>query len=453
MTLFSVAMNISIIGTGYVGLVTGAVLADHGNKAICVDIDEKIVNALNEGKTYISEPGLDDLIKRNVAQENLRATTDVEEAVSQSDVIFLTVDTPSNDDGSSNLESIKEAARNVGQALRRSTTFKVVVGKSTVPPDAHKTIIDIIGAEVGESHVNWAYVANPETLAEGTAIQNFSAPDRTIIGTYSNKAFDIMEELYHPYHIREGTILRGTPVEAEIAKLGANALLAARINVINEISQVADLFPDADMSNIRMLIGEDSRIGTQYLFAGPGWGGSCFPKDVTSLVYEAQQRGLDLKMISQINPSNEAHKRYWGHRIAREVKEANEVDDPAVAVWGLTFKPKTDDMRNAPSITIIDILLDEGIKVSAYDPENKNAKRIFKDRVFLADKKYDAVEGADALVMLTEWSEFATPDYEELKMCMRGRQIYDLRNRLEPELVHRHGFNYAGAGRHPPCQK
>jgi len=445
-------MKISMIGTGYVGLVTGTLFADRGNKVVCVDKKINIINQLNSGKIHIYEPGLEKLVQKNVANNNLSFTTNLQEAVQQSDLVFLAVGTPSNEDGSFNLDYLLRAASDVGEAMRPSSKFKVVVCKSTVPQGTSQPIIDIINKATHNPQLEWAYVSNPETLAEGTAISNFSKPDRIIIGTGADKvsdhAFELICELYHPFNIKSDRIMRGSPADAELAKLFSNTALAARIALINEFARISDLTPNADMDIIRRMICEDVRIGYNFMFPSPGYGGSCFPKDVQGVVAQAKIAGYIPLMMSQIHPSNEAHKNYIGERVAKLLQTKH----PKIGVWGLTFKPNTDDMRDAASIPILTRLINSGAEVFVYDPQDHKAREIFGDRINYTADKYAAIDGADALILLTEWKEFDAPDFNQLKRKMRGSTLFDLRNRWLPAAANRQGFNYYGIGRSYPLK-
>jgi UDPglucose 6-dehydrogenase len=441
-------MNICIVGTGYVGLVTGTLFAERGNNVVCVDKDPEIVAITNTGNTHFFEPGLKGLVKKNIKKSTLRATTDINKAVLDADVIFLCVNTPSNGNGSFQLDHLKSAASDVGKALQNASSFKIVVTKSTVPQGTHKMITEIINKEAGDAE--WAYVSNPETLAEGTAIREFSRPDRTIIGVASDKAFEVMKELYHPFNIRRDRLMRGSPADAELAKLFSNTALACRIAMVNEFARIADHTSDADMDTIRRMVCSDSRIGYRFMFPSPGYGGSCFPKDIRGLVHQAELDGFKPQLLSTIHESNEAHKNYLGERLQKLLESK---ENPVIAVWGLTFKPNTDDMRSAASIPIVTRLINEGAVVIAYDPQDSKARKIFEDRITFASSQYDAVKGADALVLLTEWSHFDSPDYARLKKLMSGNKLFDLRNRWLHEAANRHGFDYFGVGRNYPLEK
>lgn len=445
-------MKIAMIGSGYVGLVSGALFADRGNEVICVDHNPEVVDLLNSGKIHIFEPGLEEIVRTNRATGRISFTTNISEAVANSDVIFLAVGTPSDEDGSFNLTYIKQAARDVGLALRNAKGFKVIVGKSTVPQGTFKILSEIIHNELQDSnpYLEWAYVSNPETLAEGTAVRDFSSPDRIIIGTNSDRAFEVMEELYHPFVRKDRKMLRGSPSDAELAKLGANTMLALRVAAINELAKIADHTPGADMEKIRQMIGSDSRIGHTFLFPGPGYGGSCFPKDVQGLVHQAKLDGFIPSVLDQIHRSNESQKQYMGEKI---MKLLSQKERPKIAIWGLTFKPGTDDMRDAASIPIITHLINQGVEVSVYDPQDKKAREIFGDRIKFCATQLEAVEQADALISLTEWPQFDSPNYAQLKVLMKGNQIFDLRNRWIPHVANKHGFDYFGIGRNYPLWK
>ena len=443
-------VNITMIGSGYIGLVTGTLFSDRGNKVVCVDNNERIVEKLNAGKIHIFEPGLEDIVKKNVKADRLSFTTDIGAAVKSADAIFLGVNTPSKEDGSFNLEYLINAARDVGRAIKDLNGYKVIVGKSTVPQGTYKLITDIIKQEVGEnSNLKWDYVSNPETLAEGTAVRDFAKPDRIIIGTTSDRAFALMEELYHPFNIKNDRIIRGGPADAELAKLFSNTALAARVATVNEFARIADVTAGADMDIIRRMVCEDSRIGYNFMFPSPGYGGSCFPKDIQGVVEQAKLDGYNPLLLSMIHNSNETHKNYMGERIENILQNTK---NTKIAIWGATFKPNTDDMRDAPSIPIITRLVNMGAEVVVYDPKDEKAREIFGDRVKFASSQYETTLGADALILMTEWSEFDAPDFNRLKNEMRGNDLFDLRNRWLPKLANTKGFNYYGVGRNYPLR-
>jgi len=439
-----------MIGTGYVGLVTGALFADRGNEVVCVDNNPQVIETLNSGKVHIFEPGLEQIVQDSRRRRTLNFSTELGPAVKKSEVIFLAVGTPSREDGSFDTTYLNQAALEVGQILHHDSGFKTVVVKSTVPQGTWRKISSILEEEIsGNTSLRWAYVSNPETLAEGTAINDFSKPDRVMIGTYSEEAFALLKELYHPFNIKRDKIMRGTPADAELAKLFANTALATRVAMVNEFARIADLTEGADMDLIRRLMCEDARIGYSFMFPSPGYGGSCFPKDVQGLVHQSRLDGYDPLLLSRVHLSNEAHKKYLGERVAQLLMEKV---SPKMGVWGLTFKPNTDDMRDAASVPIITGLLNRGFNVCAYDPQDRKAREIFGGRVNFVRDKYEAAQGADALLLLTEWKEFDAPDFSRLAQSMSGRQLFDLRNRWLPEAANRHGFDYYGLGRNYPLR-
>jgi UDPglucose 6-dehydrogenase len=438
-------MNITIVGTGYVGLVTGALFADRGNCVTCVDINQEIVDKLNRGEVHIYESGLKDVVAINVQNNNLSFTTNLNDAVNNSEIIFLAVGTPSNEDGSFNLEYLKKAASDVGEALVNASGFKVIVCKSTVPQGTYNLLSAIIDEKVkGNNNLKWAYVANPETLAEGSAVRDFAKPDRIIIGTDSELAYNLMKELYYPFIIKRDRIIRGSPADAELAKLFSNTALAARIAMVNEFARIADVTEGADMDHIRRMVCSDARIGYNFMFPSPGYGGSCFPKDIQGVVNKAKIDGYHPHILDKIHDSNEFHKDYIGEKVKTVLSS---VAGKSIAIWGVTFKPNTDDIRDAPALKIIKQLISSGAKITAYDPKDSKARELFKDKVCFVKDKYEAVAGSDALILLTEWKEFDAPNFAKLKDLMRGNHLFDFRNRWLPEAANRNGFNYYGVGR------
>jgi UDPglucose 6-dehydrogenase len=438
-------MNITIIGTGYVGLVTGALFADRGNHVNCVDINEDVVNKLNNGDIHIYEPGLKEIVRENRERGNIKFTTNLKEAVDCSEIVFLAVGTPSDKDGSFNLDYLKKATTDLAEAFKSSSGFKVVVCKSTVPQGTYKLLSQIIDDKIkGNFNLEWAYVSNPETLSEGSAVKDFSKPDRIIIGTNSNKALNMMKELYNPFNIKSDRIIIGSPADAELAKLFSNTALAARISMVNEFARIADVTKRADMDNIRKMVCSDSRIGYNFMFPSPGYGGSCFPKDIQGVVNKAKIDGYHPHLLDKIHNSNEYHKDYISEKVKLTLGDVN---DKNIAIWGVTFKPNTDDMRDAPSLKIIKKLVENGANVIVYDPKDVKAKKIFKDKVNFVNDKYEAVTGSDALILLTEWKEFDAPNFAKLKDLMKGNDLFDFRNRWLPEAATRYGFNYYGIGR------
>ncbi|MEC8339648.1 MAG: UDP-glucose/GDP-mannose dehydrogenase family protein [Nanoarchaeota archaeon] len=437
--------NITMIGTGYIGLVTGTLFADKGNNVTCVDKNQEIVELLNSGKIHIFEPGLEELVKKNKKENRIKFTKKLD--LSDSEFIFLGVNTPSNKEGSFNLEYLLSAARDIGRALRNVSGYKIIICKSTVPQGTHKLIEEIITAEIQDNgKLKWDYVSNPETLAEGTAVRDFAKPDRIIIGTNSDKAFQKMKLLYHPF-IKNDIIMRGTPSDAELAKLMSNTVLASRVATANEFARIADITPGADADIIRKMVCEDERIGYNFMFPSPGYGGSCFPKDIQGLVNQSKIDGYNPLLLSQIHKSNEEHKKYTGERISTLL---NEIKNPTIGIWGITFKPNTDDMRDAASIPIISGLINRGANVIVYDPQDSKAKEIFGDKVTFVNSQYDAVKNADALILMTEWSCFDSIDYNRLKKNMKGNYLFDLRNRWNPKDANNAEFTYVGMGRYYP---
>ncbi len=434
--------NITMLGAGYIGLVTGACFADRGNHVTCVDKNPTVIKGLNNGKIHIFEPGLEDIVKKNIAQGRMHFTQDLQESTKDSEFIFIGVNTPSNDTGEFNLDYFFNACEDVGRAIR-DTENKIIVGKSTVPQGTYKEAERIIEQAAG--HNNWSYVSNPETLAEGRAVADFSKPDRIIIGTNSDEAFQKMKELYHPFNVLNDRVLRGSPADAELAKLFSNTALATRIAMVNEFARIADVTENADMDLIRRMVCEDTRIGHQFMFPSPGYGGSCFPKDIQGLTRQAEKDGYNPLLLSKIHESNETHKEYIGERVSSLLE-----DNPRIGVWGVTFKPNTDDMRDAASIPILTGLINRGAEVVAYDPQDSRAREIFKDKVRFVDNQYEAIQDVDALLLLTEWSQFDSPNYQTLKESMRGNTLLDMRNRWLPQEANSQGFNYFGVGRHYP---
>src|SRR6266571_1766689 len=411
-------MNIGVVGTGYVGLVVGACLAENGNTVVCVDADRAKVDALRGGEIPIYEPGLNEMVPRNVAAERLSFTTDLEASVRAADVLFIAVGTPQDEDGSADLSHVLEVARGIGRAMNG---FKVVVNKSTVPVGTAAKVRQVIGSLTKHP---FAVVSNPEFLKEGTAVDDFLKPDRVVIGIDDPKVETIMRTLYEPFVRTGNPILVMDHASAELTnycdKVGANVRL------------------------IRLGMGTDSRIGQSFLFPGVGYGGSCFPKDVKALIRMGEEAGLELSLVGAVDRTNEQQKRIVVPRIAAHL---GGLAGKRVAIWGLAFKPKTDDMREAPAAAIIEGLLEGGASVTAYDPEaGRVAQRQFGDRITICDRSYDAVEGADALAVVTEWNEFREPDFRKIKSLLRRPAIFDGRNIYNPRSLREMGFYYEGIG-------
>jgi UDPglucose 6-dehydrogenase len=429
---------IGVIGTGYVGLVVGACLAENGNFVVCVDNNADKVDRLRRGEIPIYEPGLNELLPRNVAEERLRFTTDLAEAVRTSEVLFIAVGTPQDEDGSADLTHVLEVARDIGRAMNG---YKILVNKSTVPVGTAARVREVVA---GLTSHPFAVVSNPEFLKEGTAVEDFLKPDRVVIGTDDPKVEEVMRKLYEPF-VRTGKpILVMDPASAELTKYAANAMLAARISFMNEIANYCDRV-GADVRHVRMGMGTDSRIGSSFLFPGVGYGGSCFPKDVKALIRMGQDAGVCLNVVEATERTNEAQKAVLVPRVAAYL---GGLKGKRIAVWGLAFKPRTDDMREAPAIAVIEELLKGGAEVAAYDPKAETSGlQHFGERVAFCGRAYEAVSGADALVVVTEWSEFREPDFAKIRSLMRRPAIFDGRNIYDPRLLRELGFHYEGIGR------
>jgi UDPglucose 6-dehydrogenase len=431
-------LNIGVVGTGYVGLVVGACLAENGNSVVCVDNDLTKVERLGAGEVPIYEPGLNEMVPRNVGEERLRFTTDLDGAVRASDVIFIAVGTPQDEDGSADLSHVLDVARAIGRAMNG---HKILVNKSTVPVGTAARVREVVA---GLTAHPFAVVSNPEFLKEGTAVDDFLKPDRVVIGTDDPEVESVMRQLYEPF-VRTGKpILVMDHASAELTKYAANAMLATRISFMNEIANYCDRV-GADVRQVRMGMGTDSRIGSSFLFPGVGYGGSCFPKDVKALIRMGQEAGLALHVVEAVERTNEAQKSVLVSRVAAHL---GGLDGRTVAVWGLAFKPRTDDMREAPAIAIVEGMLAGGAAVRAYDPKaEEQARRVFGDRVTLCGRAYEAVSGADALVVVTEWSEFREPDFARIRALMRHPAVFDGRNIYDPRVLRGLGFHYEGIGR------
>ncbi|MBK4734290.1 UDP-glucose dehydrogenase family protein [Noviherbaspirillum pedocola] len=448
-------MKITMIGTGYVGLVSGACFADVGNTVLCLDVDSRKIDMLNAGEIPIHEPGLDTLVARNAAAGRLLFTTDYNRAVAHADIIFLAVGTPPDEDGSADLRHILAAARSIGERMEKQL---VVVDKSTVPVGTADSVRDTIAAELKKrgKNVPFAVVSNPEFLKEGAAIEDFMRPDRIVVGSDDAHATKMMRQLYAPFGRNHEKLIEMDVRSAELTKYAANAMLATRISFMNELANLAEVL-GADIESVRMGIGSDPRIGPHFLYAGMGYGGSCFPKDVKALLKTSRDHKQSLKLLEAIENVNEAQKNILFGKISRHFGGDAALRGKTVALWGLSFKPNTDDMREAPSLVLISQLLAAGCKVRAYDPVASNEARrqligslgeeAFARDVTLCDSAWDAVEDADALALVTEWKEFRSPDFERLAGALRGRAIFDGRNLYDPALVMEAGLTYHGIGR------
>ncbi|HKC56945.1 MAG TPA: UDP-glucose/GDP-mannose dehydrogenase family protein [Vicinamibacterales bacterium] len=432
-------MKIAIVGTGYVGLVAGACFAESGNDVVCVDKDESKVRMLRAGKMPIYEPGLEELVRRNRHENRLTFTTLLPKAVRASAIVFIAVGTPQGEDGSADLQHVLNVAREIARAMNG---YKVIVDKSTVPVGTSGRVREVIRRETTHP---FSVVSNPEFLKQGAAIDDFMRPDRVVIGAEDPRARDIMQELYEPFTRTGAPIMMMDCASAELSKYAANAMLATRISFMNEVANVCELV-GADVDEVRHAIGSDKRIGSSFLFPGIGYGGSCFPKDVKAMVHFASQKDYDFKILKAVEQVNTQQKT---RLVARMKAHFGSLKGKTVAVWGLAFKPRTDDMREAPSIPLIKALLAEGADVQAYDPEaTKVAKGIFGSKVTFTAKNYDALRGADCLVIVTEWSEFRRPDFEKMRKLLRSPVIFDGRNLFTPEQMKQGGFTYYSVGRH-----
>ncbi|MBI4946705.1 MAG: UDP-glucose/GDP-mannose dehydrogenase family protein [Bacteroidetes bacterium] len=432
-------MNIAVVGTGYVGLVTGTCLAETGNSVICVDINKEKVKKMQEGIVPIYEPHLDVLFHRNIKAGRLAFTTNLKEAIDKSQIIFLALPTPPGEDGSADLSHILDAANELGQIIKE---YKVVINKSTVPVGTAEKVRNAI---LKHCKTEFDVVSNPEFLREGFAVDDFLKPDRVVIGTSSDKARKIMEELYKPY-VRSGNpIIFMDEKSSELTKYAANAFLATKITFMNEIANLCEKL-GADVDKVRAGIGSDDRIGKRFLFPGIGYGGSCFPKDVQALAKSSDDADYDFKILDAVMSVNEKQKTALLPKIKSHFK--NNLKEKRIAVWGLAFKPDTDDIREAPALYNIYALLKEGAIVSAFDPEAmNNVKNILGDKITFAADHYDALKDADALLICTEWPLFRTPDFEKMKKLMKANIIFDGRNLYDKEQMKEHEFIYFSIGR------
>jgi UDPglucose 6-dehydrogenase len=442
-------MRIAVVGTGYVGLVVGACFAETGNEVTCIDKDAPKVQMLRRGKIPIYEPGLAELVHRNAAEKRLTFTRDLPGSVRKSEVIFIAVGTPTGEDGSADLQHVLGAAREIARAMNG---YKVIVDKSTVPAGTSERVREAMARET--SHP-FSVVSNPEFLKQGAAVEDFLKPDRVVIGATDPRASEIMTDLYRPFTRTGAPIMVMDCASAEVCKYAANAMLATRISFMNEIANVCELFgADADM--VRKAIASDKRIGPAFLFPGVGYGGSCFPKDVKAIIKFAGDRKYRFKILEAVEAVNERQKgrllgkldAHFRQKSGRAGKPRPYLKGKTIGVWGLSFKPRTDDMREAPAIPIIEGLLARGARVRAFDPEARDvAKRIFGSRIHYARHAYDALTDAEALLVVTEWNEFREPDFAKMKKLMRQPLIFDGRNLYNPAQVRELGFTYTSIGR------
>jgi UDPglucose 6-dehydrogenase len=439
-------MKVTVIGSGYVGLVTGACLSDMGNDVVCLDVDARKIALLQDGKIPIYEPGLQDVVRRNVEAGRLHFTTDVPAAVQHGTLQFIGVGTPPDEDGSADLQYVIAAARSIG---RHMTDYKVVIDKSTVPVGTAAKVKAAIADELASrgQTLDFAVVSNPEFLKEGAAVEDFMRPDRVVVGADDERAVLLMRALYAPFTRNRDRLLVMDVASAEFTKYAANAMLATRISFMNELALLAERV-GADIELVRRGIGSDPRIGTQFLYAGAGYGGSCFPKDVKALVRSAEDHGVTLKVLTAVEEANERQKMVLVDKVVQRFGE--DLSGRQFALWGLAFKPDTDDMREAPSRVIVEELLRRGANVKAFDPVAMHeAKRAFGDvpGLRLVADQAAVLQGSDALLIVTEWRQFKSPDFEQIKTALRQPVVIDGRNLYDPALMKSLGIEYVGIGR------
>ena len=439
-------MKITVIGTGYVGLVSGTCLADVGNDVLCLDVDADKIRILNQGGIPIHEPGLEAMVKKNAATGRLRFTTSVEQAIAHGTIQFIAVGTPPDEDGSADLQYVVAAARGIGKHM---SDYKVIVDKSTVPVGTADKVRAAIAEELQSRgvQIDYSVVSNPEFLKEGAAVEDFMKPDRIVVGTEDARAADLMRQLYAPFQRNHERLIVMDVRSAELTKYAANAMLATRISFMNELANLAEKL-GADIEHVRQGIGSDPRIGYHFLYPGCGYGGSCFPKDVQALVRTAREAGQGLKILQSVEDANEDQKQVLANKIVKRLGE--DLRGRTVALWGLAFKPNTDDMREAPSRALIGELFKRGAKVRAYDPvATHESKRIYGDepRLSYASTPMDALEGADVLAIVTEWKEFRSPDFDAIKAKLKMPVIFDGRNLYDPAHPRAAGLEYQAIGR------
>jgi UDPglucose 6-dehydrogenase len=431
-------MKLAVIGTGYVGLVAGTCFSETGNDVVCVDIDQVKIATLQQGRIPIYEPGLEEMVRRNAEEQRLVFTSDVKSAVQKSSIIFIAVGTPQAPNGDANLEFVRNTVKSIAKAM---DGFKIIVTKSTVPVGTADKIRQWLSEETSE---RFAVVSNPEFMKEGAAVEDFMKPDRVILGGDDPDTLETIKELYEPFLRTGNQILVMDSRSAEMSKYAANAMLATKISFINEVSRLCE-YMGADINEVRRAIGLDRRIGPHFIFPGVGYGGSCFPKDIRAIISMGgdQEEMFLMKAVEQVNERQkrvlvEKVKRCFGAKLSGKI----------FAVWGLAFKPRTDDMRDAPAIVVIEALLQSGARIQAFDPEaTVEARKIFGDRIVYAPRNYDALDGASALLVLTEWNEFRRPDFQRIKKLLKDPIIFDGRNIYDPGELEKLGFDYYSIGR------
>ena len=431
-------MKLAVVGTGYVGLVVGACLAENGNDVVCIDNDAKKIRGLKRGKIPIYEPGLTELVVRNQEEQRLRFSTSLNRSVKDAQVIFIAVGTPEGEDGSADLKYVIAVAKDLAHAMNG---YKVIVTKSTVPVGTSARLREVIRRETTHP---FSVVSNPEFLKQGAAIDDFMRPDRVVIGAEDPRSAELMQALYAPFTRTGAPIQLMDCASAELCKYASNAMLATRVSFMNEIANVCELF-GADVDKVRRAMASDRRIGPSFLFPGIGYGGSCFPKDVKALIKFSRDEGYRSRILEAVESVNESQKLRLVKKMQRHF---HSFSGKTIGIWGLSFKPRTDDMREAPAVVIIETLLSKGAKVQAYDPEAEaTARRIFGDEIVYAPHSYDAVKGADGLAVLTEWNEFREPDFARMRSLMRHAVIFDGRNVFDVEHIRSEGFTYYSIGR------
>lgn len=432
-------MHIAVIGTGYVGLVTGACFAEFGVDVTCVDVDTTKIDKLNNGVIPIYEPGLDQLVEKNVKAGRLHFTTNIGSAVEGAQVVFLAVGTPPKDDGSPDMSFYQQAAKDVAEAMNG---YKVLVTKSTVPIGTGKWLKEFVTANL-KTKTNFGVASNPEFLREGAAIDDFMRPDRVVIGSNENEAIEVMKELYRPLYLIETPIVITSLEAAELIKYAANAFLATKITFINEVANLCDAI-GCDVHDVARGMGMDNRIGRKFLHPGPGYGGSCFPKDTRALTTVADQFGVETRIVDAVIEANERQRDAMLPKIERLV---GDLKGKTIGVLGLSFKPETDDMRESPAIEIVHAMVERGATVRAFDPVAMEEAKHYLNGIEYASDEYDAIKGADALVIITEWNQFRALDMEKVKSLLKAPKIADLRNIYEPSDMREMGFEYIGVGR------
>ena len=433
-------MNITVIGTGYVGLVTGTCLADMGNNVICVDIDKEKVKNMQQGKVPIYEPNLEELFHKNIEGKRLHFTTNLKDAIKDATIIFLALPTPQDEDGSADLSYVETVAHDLGKMI---ANYKIIINKSTVPVGTSDKVKEIVSSH---TDIEFDVVSNPEFLREGFAVKDFMEPQRIIIGSKSERAKKLLSKLYKPFITVKRPIIFMDERSSELTKYASNTFLATKITFMNEVANLCEKI-GADVDMVRMGMGSDARIGNRFLFPGIGYGGSCFPKDVNALVKSSEDADYDFKILKSVLNINEKQKKSLVPKVNTYFN--NNLSGKKIAIWGLAFKPNTDDIREAPAIDVInELLLEDNVQISAYDPEAMpNMKRIYGDKIHFADSAYETLENADCLLVCTEWSEFISPDFKKIKTKMVAPVIFDGRNIFDLDVMAAHGFYYESVGR------